>query len=293
MGGACVAQNNMMNKEKKVLTIQDISCFGQCSLTVALPIISACGVETAIIPSAVLSTHTGGFTGYTFRDLTDDIPKIYEHWQKEHIYFDAIYSGYLGSNEQIDYVLNIINGLMNPGGIAIIDPAMADHGKLYKGFDTDFVSSMRKLCTRADFMLPNLTEACFLSDIEYIDGIVDEDYVKNILSSLANICTGTIILKGIRFDEKNLTNIIYDTKSKKSDRYDTSFINYMSHGTGDIFASVFTGAMMRDKSIIQSVQIASDTVSDAINATIGDDKHRYGVKFEKIINRLVDRIWSE
>ena len=136
---------------KRILTIQDISCFGQCSLTVALPILSACGVETVILPSAVLSTHTGGFTGFTFRDLSDDIPKISEHWQKEGIDFDAIYTGYLGSVKQIDMVTDIFNTFSaKKKCIKIVDPAMADNGKLYYGFDEVYASEMARLCRSAD-----------------------------------------------------------------------------------------------------------------------------------------------
>ena len=144
-------------KDKKILTIQDISCVGQCSLTVALHIISACGVECAILPSAVLSTHTGGFTGFTFRDLTEDMPDIRKHWENENIKFDLIYTGYLGSVKQMDYVSEIMDKLLISDGLRIVDPAMADNGMLYTGFDMDFVRSMAELCKKADIILPNIT----------------------------------------------------------------------------------------------------------------------------------------
>ena len=149
--------------DKKVLTIQDISCMGQCSLTVALPIISACGVETIILPSAVLSTHTGGFTGYTFRDLTEDIPGIMDHWEKENISFDCLYTGYLGSITQIEYVYDLKKRVVKEDGLLIVDPAMADNGSLYYGFDDAFVAQMAKLCGSADIILPNITEAAFMT----------------------------------------------------------------------------------------------------------------------------------
>ena len=134
---------------KKILTVQDISCVGQCSLTVALPIISACGVETAVLPSAVLSTHTAGFKGYTFRDLSDDMPDICAHWQKEGITFDAIYTGYLGSQKQIEYVKNIFGSVANGNCVKVVDPAMADNGSLYPGFDRDCAKAMASLCAEA------------------------------------------------------------------------------------------------------------------------------------------------
>ena len=146
---------------KRIVTVQDISCVGKCSLTVALPILSACGVETCVLPSAVLSTHTAGFSGFTFRDLTDDMPGILSHWQKENILFDAIYTGYLGSEKQIDYVLDIFQKASKEDTVTVVDPAMADNGKLYSIFDMKYVEAMKRLCQVADYILPNITEACF------------------------------------------------------------------------------------------------------------------------------------
>ena len=165
---------------KRVLTIQDISCVGQCSLTVALPIISACGVETCVLPSAVLSTHTGGFTGYTFRDLTEDMPSIKDHWVKEEIKFDAIYTGYLGSTKQIEYVADIMAAVGTDACVKVVDPAMADNGKLYYGFDMEFVEAMKGLCGKADYVIPNITEACFLTGVEYKEEY-DRAYVDLLL----------------------------------------------------------------------------------------------------------------
>ena len=167
--------------DKKVLTVQDISCFGQCSLTVALPIISCCGIETAILPSAVLSTHTGGFSGWTFRDLTDDIPAITDHWEKEGLSFDAIYTGYLGSMRQIEMIKDIFNRLSAPECLKIVDPAMADNGKLYYGFDEAYAHAMGALCGAADIALPNITEAAMMTDSPYIGAGYDEGYVRMLM----------------------------------------------------------------------------------------------------------------
>ena len=181
---------------KKILTIQDISCVGQCSLTVALPIISACGIETCVLPSAVLSTHTAGFSGYTFRDLTEDMPSIKEHWKKEGINFSAIYTGYLGSTKQIEYVENIFADVATDDCVKIVDPAMADNGNLYPGFDKEFVDAMKGLCGKADYIVPNITEACFLTDMEYKTEY-DRAYVDLLLKSLSDIGCKNIILTGI------------------------------------------------------------------------------------------------
>ena len=185
---------------KKILTIQDISCVGQCSLTVALPIISACGVETCVLPSAVLSTHTAGFTGYTFRDLTEDMPAIKEHWMKEKILFDCVYTGYLGSTKQIEYVADIFEATKSQSGLLIVDPAMADNGKLYPGFDEIFVEAMKKLCAKADYIIPNMTEACFLTGIDY-QTEYDEAYVQKIIAALQNMGCKNIIFTGISYRE--------------------------------------------------------------------------------------------
>ena len=167
----------------KILTIQDISCVGQCSLTVALPILSAAGVETCILPSAVLSTHTAGFTGFTVRDLTEDIPAIAAHWRREGIAFDAVYTGYLGSTEQIAYVQNIFDTLRKSGGLRIVDPAMADNGRLYPAFDQAYVEAMKTLVFGADIILPNITEACFLTGMEYRESY-DGAYITELLDRL-------------------------------------------------------------------------------------------------------------
>jgi pyridoxine kinase len=151
-----------MSDTTKILTIQDISCYGQCSITVALPVISAFGIETAVLPSAVLSTHTSGFTDFTVRDLTEDLPEIRKHWEKEGISFDAIYTGFIASKEQLDYIKDIIDSRLKDGGLVFVDPAMADHGEFYNGFDQEFADAMGELCKLGDYILPNTTEACYI-----------------------------------------------------------------------------------------------------------------------------------
>lgn len=276
--------------DKKVLTIQDISCVGQCSLTVALPIISACGIETCILPSAVLSTHTGGFTGYTFRDLTDDIPAIAEHWQKENIKFDAVYTGYLGSTKQIDYSIDIMEKLLSDDGVRIVDPAMADNGKLYYGFDDEFVKAMARLCGKADIILPNITEACFMVGAEYKQSGYDESYITDLLAKLGDLGAKVVVLTGVTYSEDKLGIAIYDTAAKSVNYYFHEKLNVSSHGTGDVYASAFCGAVTQGKSIYDSAKLAADFTVDSIKKTIGDDTHWYGVKFEKSLPMLVQEL---
>ena len=205
---------------KKILTIQDISCVGQCSITVALPIISAAGIETAILPSAVLSTHTAGpFGHFTFRDLTEDLPKINKHWNDINIKFDAIYTGYIGSKLQIDYILDIISKTLKDGAPLIVDPAMGDNGRLYTGFDEDFVSYMAKLCAKADVILPNLTEAAYLLKEECILANYDKEYIEGLVRRLAGLGAKVVILTGVGFKENELGVCIYDFKEDKTYYY--------------------------------------------------------------------------
>lgn len=276
--------------DKKVLTIQDISCYGQCSLTVALPIISACGVETVILPSAVLSTHTGGFSGFTFRDLTDDIPKIMEHWEKEGIWLDCLYTGYLGRITQIDYVLELKKRVVREDGLLIVDPAMADFGNLYTGFDDTFVESMARLCGYADIILPNLTEAAFMTGMELSLERQDEEYVNELVKRLEALGPKKIVLKGISYEENRIGVVVYDCVTKKKEYYFTQKINKGSHGTGDCYASAFTGALMRGKSVSEAAALAADFVVECILHTVDDEKHTYGVKFEKALPMLINRL---
>ncbi len=276
--------------DKKILTIQDISCVGQCSLTVALPIISACGIETCILPSAVLSTHTGGFTGYTFRDLTDDIPAIAEHWSKENIKFDAIYTGYLGSTKQIDYSIDIMDKLLADGGVKIADPAMADNGKLYYGFDDEFVKAMARLCGKADIILPNITEACFMVNAEYKQSGYDEGYIIDLLERLGGLGAKVVVLTGVSYSDDKLGIAIYDTAAKSVNYYFHERLNVSSHGTGDVYASAFCGAVTQGRSIYDSAKLAADFTVESIKKTMDDPSHWYGVKFEKALSMLVQEL---
>lgn len=269
---------------KRILTIQDISCVGQCSLTVALPVLSACGVETAILPSAVLSTHTAGFSGFTFRDLTDDMPAIQAHWQKEGIKFDAIYTGYLGSIKQIGYVKEILATMGKEGSVKVVDPAFADNGKLYSIFDMEYVAAMRTLCPACDILIPNISEACFLTGVEYKE-TYDEEYIKTLLSKLAALGCATVVLTGVGYTPESTGVVVYENGVMSY--YEHSRIAKGCHGTGDIYASAFTGALMRGHSIFDAAKIAADYTVLCIKKTMDDANHWYGVKFELALPELI------
>ena len=269
---------------KRILTVQDISCVGQCSLTVALPILSAAGHETAILPSAVLSTHTAGFSGYTFRDLTEDLPGITAHWNKEGIRFQAIYTGYLGSTEQIAAVKEIFRTCAAEGCVSIVDPAMADNGKLYPGFDMAFVEQMKTLAFQADIILPNITEACLLTGWPYKEQY-DESYIKGLLDSLRSAGAKTIVLTGVSYDPETTGVVVLegdDCRYYRHKRYEKG-----CHGTGDVYASAFVGALVRGKTPYDAARIAADYTLRCIEVTRPDPTHWYGVKFEPVLGEYI------
>ena len=274
--------------DKKVLTVQDISCVGQCSLTVALPIISACGIEPAILPSAVLSTHTSGFKGFTFRDLTEDIPAIVDHWERERIQFDAIYTGYLGSLRQIDLVKDLFVRVAAPDCIKVVDPAMADHGVMYTGFDDAFAAHMATLCAKADIVLPNITEATKMLGMPFVAEGYTQDYVETIMEGLLALGAGTVVLTGVGFAPDALGVAVRSKTDTETSYYFHVRLAKNSHGTGDIYASALVGAMMRGKTAVQAAKIAADYTVDCIKETAKLDNHWYGAAFEPVLYKLHD-----
>ena len=275
---------------KKIVTIQDISCFGKCSITVALPLISAMGIECAIIPTSVLSTHTGGFQGFTFRDLSEDIPKIKEHWKKYDLEFDAIYTGYLGSHSQIDYVIDFVNDFKKDGTLVVVDPAMGDKGKLYTGFDDTFPAHMAKLCAKADIIVPNLTEASFMLGIEYKESY-DESYVHDVLRKLCKMGAKKAVLTGISYDNATQGAVLYDSESDSFYSYFNENIPVSFHGTGDTFASIYIGALTRFGDNRIALEMAVDFTVECRKATLPEkETHSYGTNFEEIISYLLELI---
>lgn len=272
---------------KRILTIQDISCVGQCSLTVALPILSACGLETAILPSAVLSTHSVGFRDFTFRDLTEDIPAIRHHWQQEGIRFQAVYTGYLGSARQIEIVQDICRNLLVPGGKKIVDPAMADRGELYPVFDMDFVQEMKKLVGKGDIVLPNITEASLLTDTEYREEY-DEEYICGLVDGIHRLGAGTVVLTGVSYDAQS-TGVLVSEQGKQT-YYRHELLDRGCHGTGDVYASSFVGAYMHGKTVPEAARIAADYTLACIKNTLDDPDHWYGVKFEPVLGELIEAL---
>lgn len=272
---------------KRIMSIQDISCIGKCSLTVALPIISAMGIETSIVPTAVLSTHTQ-FNNFTFRDLTDDMEPIMEHWLDEGFRFDAIYTGYLGSKRQIEVVSKYFDSFGNDNNYIIVDPAMADNGKLYTGFDKHFALEMAKLCQKADIILPNISEAALMLDCPYPGEDASENEIKALLLGLSQFGAKKSVITGVTFSDNTFGFMGYDSETKEFFSYGTEKVNKKSHGTGDVFASTFTGALMNDFSIFDSLKIAANFTCACIRNTYNDpDAVNYAVNFEAEIPYLL------
>ena len=274
---------------KRIITIQDVSCVGRCSLTVALPIISAAGVETGVLPTAVLSTHTM-FPSFTFCDLTPEIPKISDEYEKLGITFDAIYTGYLGSFEQLDLVGKCIDDFKKENTFVLIDPVMADHGKLYTGFTVEFAAAMAKLCAKADLVVPNITEAAFMLGEPY-NPDYDEEYIKSLLKRLTTLGCKKAALTGISFEEKSIGVYYYDSEKDSYYKYFNEKLPVAYHGTGDVYASAALGAIMRGLSIEQSLAVAVDFTLECMKETEKDENRRfYGVNFESALPYYIEKI---
>lgn len=270
---------------KRLLTIQDISCVGQCSTTVALPLVSACGVECAVLPPAILSNHTGGFKTWSFTDLTGELKKVEAKWVEQGIRFDAFYTGYV-CESHIDPILSIFSSCAEQGAVRIVDPAMADNGVLYTGFAADFPSKMARLVKGADYILPNLTEAALLvGEKPKLSGYTKGE-LESLIAKLHALGAKNVVLTGVSFLPGELGSAVSDGSSVAYDFNEK--LDKMSHGTGDVYASVFSGAILRGKTALEAAALAADVVCEAIKAT--DEGHWYGVSFERAIPFLVGRL---
>lgn len=276
-----------MQRQKRVAAVHDISGFGKCSLTVALPVISAAGIETAVIPTAVLSTHTGGFEGYTYRDLTEDILPMARHWASLSLHFDAIYSGFLGSREQIQKVIELISLLDNGSTLKLIDPAMADNGKMYSLFDKDFALEMLSLCKSGDVIVPNFTEAAFMLGEDYLPPPYSEDYVRGLIFKLREKTGAAVVLTGVSFCEDKIGAACIEKNSDSLSLCLADTVDGMYHGTGDVFASVLTAALVKGFSLDRATKTAVEFTQKCILRTrCADRELRYGVDFERGLGEL-------
>ncbi len=280
-----------MERQKRVLAIHDISCVGRCSLTVALPILSCGGLDTAVLPTAILSTHTGDFQGYTYRDLTEDIAPIASHWKSLDLCFDALYSGFLGSYDQIDMVAKLMEDFRSDNTYRMVDPVMADNGRLYATYTKDMAKGMHRLCRKADIITPNLTEACILLDVPYKPEGFSRQETEDMLKRLSDMGPGQVVITGIAFRQEQLGAATYDAETDNISYVFESRHPGIYHGTGDIFASTLLCGLMNGMSLKDSAELAVKFTSRCIQYTMESKQElRFGVRFEAALPYLLELI---
>ncbi len=277
--------------QKKVVAIHDISCYGRCSLTVALPILSAAGINVPVIPTAVLSTYVGPFPNFTYRDMTEDIMPTVEHWKDMCFEFDAVYTGFLGSKDQVDVVRKAIAMIRGPGTKVYVDPVMADNGELYSTFGPDFPAEMRKLCGDADLIMPNITELTLMLGEPYKEGPYDEAYIMELLRKSEALGAKRVVLTGVYFDENELGTAAYDCGTHQVQYVMKGRIPGYYHGTGDIFGSGLVAALVHGWSLPDAVDIAEDLTISSIMKTLDDGENvKDGVNFESSLSGFGARV---
>lgn len=276
---------NVLCRPLQAAAVHDLSGFGRCSLTVALPVLSAMGVQTSCLPTAVLSTHTGGFQGYTFRDLTEDMRPFYRHWQREGFRFDALYTGYLGSEEQIDIVGDFLSAFRTKDNLILVDPVMGDHGRLYSLYTPAMAAGMKRLCARADVVVPNMTEAALLTGMEYREGNHEEGYLEALCGRLLALGAKQVVLTGVSPGPGRMGAACHD--GRRLELYAPPRVDAHYDGTGDLFASVLLGALLHGRTLKQAVCLAADFTRDCVARSLhnGTDPH-FGVDFEPALWQL-------
>ena len=274
--------------QKRVLAINDISCMGKCSLTVALPIISSVGHECVILPTALLSTHTAqGFGDFVSFNMTEQMKQIADHFERLDTRFDAIYSGYIVSPDQTDYIYELVNKLADNNTLVVVDPVLGDNGRLYRGFTEKNITAIKRLCSVADVITPNLTEASLLTGIES-DGVhMTKEGVESLLAALSGICKKKIVITGIEINDGELTTAIMDVERGETTLYTRPKISGSVHGSGDVFASALTALYLDGMTFDTAIEKALDFTLSAIADSAEDSDSRwYGANFEKYLGKI-------
>ena len=274
----------------RAAAIHDLSGFGRCSLTVAIPILSAMGVQCCPLPTAFLSTHTGGFQGFTFLDMTEELPRIARHWKSLDLRFQAIYSGFLGSERQIDIVADFIRTFRNRDTIVVVDPVMGDDGRAYQTYTPAMCAGMCRLAELADVITPNLTEAAFLLNRDYSALDRSEAGLRRLTEELSLGGTRSVALTGASLEVGKTGAMCFDAQTGRTQAVQTDFIVHPLHGTGDVFASVLTGALLRGRSLAEAAEQAVEFIRACAVRTVEQDLPlREGVDFEPLLGLLMDR----
>ena len=275
-----------MKESKKVLSVQDISCHGQCSNTVILPLLSAAGLETVILPTALLSTHTGGFTGYTFLDMTEEMARILAHYRQIDLRFDMLVTGYFGSPEQIALIRREAMPRLKEGALRFVDPVLGDNGKLYSIYTEEFVTAMRTLCAEADVITPNITEACLLTGTPY-RADADEAFCTELLARLRALGPSTVLVTGVHFADGSIGVVGEENGAPFTAA--APYVDRNFHGTGDVFAGAFVGRLSRGESAKDAAAFATRFVYNCIQDTLPViNTHWYGLCFEGRIAEVAE-----
>lgn len=279
----------MNNPIKKVAAINDLSGFGRAALTTIIPILSIMGIQVCPFPTAILSTHTGGFKDCSFVDLTDTMRGYMKHWKDEGIEFDCIYCGFLGSTEQVDIVLDFIKDFKNDSNIVVVDPVMGDNGKLYSSMDDNMISKMKELVKKADIITPNITEALYLLGKDDID-INEDQNVKEMLIELSNYGPRIVIITSVTdyILPNNINVVAYDKKNNEFLKVSTERIPIDFPGTGDTFTSVLIGNILNGDNLVNAIKKSVEFVTIGINESINFSyPKREGILLEKVLGRLI------
>lgn len=273
---------------KRIASIQDISCLGRCSQTVALPVVSAMGVECAILPTAVLSTHTS-FPDFHCTDLTDGLMPAARHWKAQNVHFDALYTGYLASDRQVAVVLQVLELLREEDTLLFVDPAMADHGKLYTGFGAEFPALMARVVAKAQITVPNITEACLMTGLPYQEEY-DERYIRALLQGVAALGAEKVVLTGVSLEKDTIGFMSYDSVTGRYDHYFNRREPHAYHGTGDIFSATAVAGIVRGLPLRDAFRLAVDFTLRCIQVTRADPQAAwYGVEFERALPMLTEK----
>ena len=294
-----VVIKNTIRPPKRVAAIHDLSCFGRCATTVISPALSAMGVQVIPVPTALLSSHTGGFTDMYFKDLSEDMNSISDHFERLGLKFDAIYTGFLGSERQIDIVLDFIKKFSTKDTLVFVDPVMGDDGVLYSTYNDELCRRMRELCSVADIITPNLTEACFLSDMEYRDtsdmsAAEAFELAEALRERLATLTKGKIVITGIPHKDGMFGTYGHtEVDSERGDMYSVVRMSKSYPGTGDLFASVLLGSLLHGDDESSAIRFASDYITRVMEYTSHfDTPEREGVAFEHFMAELAEHVRS-
>ena len=274
---------------KKVLAVHDLSCVGRCSLTVILPILSCMGIQACPLPTAILSTHLGGFSAVAFSDFSSHIADFSTHWRREGVHFDSIYSGFLASAEQIEIVSQLIDDFSGSRPLVLVDPVMGDEGRLYSVYTAQMQERIKKLVRQADIITPNYTEACFLLGQPYASPVSRPELLEPWLVKLSELGPRQVVITGVPLPDQQVANLSYDRITGHFHHCTSNLIPVRYPGTGDIFASVLLGALLRGAALPDAVESAGSFVFSAVARTYAAGAPaREGVLLEPSLKSLLE-----